>query len=230
MANVQQEQLQQEKTILQQTFFAEKETLLKKEKAIEAEKKKLEKQFEDEVKKAEALKDEQERQKRQLEEERKKLQSAMDAAIKKQKDAEEEMNAKQKEMKELEKKRIEQEKLLAEENKNLREKLQLLQSSQKPSHTKEIQTDKVPEKELVAMTMVETSKKVVNGSTEVDGVKKDVALAFDGIREKVPANRLYEIGVLSKKEFDKLKKGKTTVEDLSKNDKVKMCLKGRDCI
>jgi len=230
MANVQQEQLQQEKTILQQTFFAEKETLLKKEKAIEAEKKKLEKQFEDEVKKAEALKDEQERQKRQLEEERKKLQSAMDAAIKKQKDAEEEMNAKQKEMKKLEKKRIEQEKLLAEENKNLREKLQLLQSSQKPSHTKEIQTDKVPEKELVAMTMVETSKKVVNGSTEVDGVKKDVALAFDGIREKVPANRLYEIGVLSKKEFDKLKKGKTTVDELSKNDKVKMCLKGRDCI
>ncbi|XP_077051492.1 plectin a isoform X6 [Siphateles boraxobius] len=232
MANVQQEQLQQEKTILQQTFFAEKETLLKKEKAIEAEKKKLEKQFEDEVKKAEALKDEQERQKKQLEEERKKLQSAMDAAIKKQKDAEEEMNAKQKEMKDLEKKRIEQEKLLAEENKNLREKLQLLQSSQKPSHTKEIeiQTDKVPEKELVQMTMVETTKKVLNGSTEVDGVKKDVPLAFDGIREKVPAKRLHEIGLLSKKEFDKLKKGKTTVEELSKNDKVKMCLKGKDCI
>ncbi|XP_067266926.1 plectin a isoform X1 [Chanodichthys erythropterus] len=232
MANVQQEQLQQEKTILQQTFFAEKETLLKKEKAIEAEKKKLEKQFEDEVKKAEALKDEQERQKKQMEEERKKLQSAMDAAIKKQKDAEEEMNARQKEMQELEKKRIEQEKLLAEENKNLREKLQQLQSSQKPSHTKEIeiQTDKVPEEELVHMTMVETTKKVLNGSTEVDGVKKDVPLAFDGIREKVPASRLHEIGVLSKKEFDKLKKGKTTLQELSKNDKVKMCLKGKDCI
>uniref|UniRef100_A0A8C2D775 Plectin n=1 Tax=Cyprinus carpio TaxID=7962 RepID=A0A8C2D775_CYPCA len=232
MVNVQQEQLQQEKTILQQTFLAEKETLLKKEKAVEAEKKKLEKQFEDEVKKAEALKDEQERQKEQMEEEKKKLQSAMDAAIKKQKDAEEEMHSKQKEMQELEKKRIEQEKLLAEENKNLREKLQQLQSSQKPSHTKEIeiQTDNVPEEELVQMTMVETTKKVLNGSTEVDGVKKDVPLAFDGIRDKVPASRLHEIGVLSKKEFDKLKKGKTTVQELSKSDKVKVCLKGKDCI
>ncbi|XP_016104136.1 plectin-like [Sinocyclocheilus grahami] len=232
MANVQQEQLQQEKTILQQTFLAEKETLLKKEKAIEAEKKKLEKLFEDEVKKAEALKNEQELQKQQMEEEKKKLQAAMDAAIKKQKDAEEEMHTKQKEMLELEKKRIEQEKLLAEENKNLREKLQQLQSSQKPSHTKEIeiQTDKVPEEELVQMTMVETTKKVLNGSTELDGVKKDVPLAFDGIRERVPASRLHEIGVLSKKEFDKLKKGKTTVQELSKNDKVKMCLKGKDSI
>uniref|UniRef100_A0A673HJF4 Plectin-like n=1 Tax=Sinocyclocheilus rhinocerous TaxID=307959 RepID=A0A673HJF4_9TELE len=212
MANVQQEQLQQEKTILQQTFLAEKETLLKKEKAIEAEKKKLEKLFEDEVMKAEALKNEQERQKQQMEEEKKKLQAAMDAAIKKQKDAEEEMHTKQKEMLELEKKRIEQEKLLAEENKNLREKLQQLQ------------------KELVQMTMVETTKKVLNGSTELDGVKKDVPLAFDGIRERVPASRLHEIGVLSKKEFDKLKKGKTTVQELSKNDKVKMCLKGKDSI
>uniref|UniRef100_A0A673LU28 Plectin-like n=1 Tax=Sinocyclocheilus rhinocerous TaxID=307959 RepID=A0A673LU28_9TELE len=198
MANVQQDQLQQEKTILQQTFLAEKETLLNKEKAVEAEKKKLEKLFEDEVKKAEALKDEQERQNKQMEEEKKKLQSAMDDAIKKQKDAEEEMHSKQKEMQELEKKRIEQEKLLAEENKNLREKLQQLQSSQKPS--------------------------------QVDGVKKDVPLAFDGIRDKVPASRLHEIGVLSKKDFDKLKKGKTTVQELSKNDKVKMCLKGKDCI
>ncbi|XP_016136919.1 plectin-like [Sinocyclocheilus grahami] len=232
MANVQQDQLQQEKTILQQTFLAEKETLLNKEKAVESEKKKLEKLFEEEVKKAEALKDEQERQKKQMEEEKKKLQSAMDAAIKKQKDAEEEMCSKQKEMQELEKKRIEQEKLLAEENKNLREKLQQLQSSQKPSRTKEIeiQTENVPEEELVQMTMVETTKKVLNGSTEVDGVKKDVPLAFDGIRDKVPASRLHEIGVLSKKDFDKLKKGKITVQELSKKDKVKMCLKGKDCI
>ncbi|XP_073714527.1 plectin a [Misgurnus anguillicaudatus] len=232
MANVQQEQLQQEKSILQQTFLAEKDTLLKKEKAIEAEKKKLEKQFEDEVKKAEALKNEQERQKKQMDEEKKKLQSAMDAALKKQKEAEEERQKKQKEMQELEKKRIEQEKLLADENKNLKEKLKQLQSSQKPSDTKEIeiQTDHVPEEELVQVTMVGTTKKVLNGSTDVDGVKKDAPLAFDGIREKVPASRLHEIGVLSKKEFDKLKKGKTTVQDLSKNDKVKMCLKGKDSI
>ncbi|XP_057210468.1 plectin a isoform X5 [Triplophysa rosa] len=232
MANVQQEQLQQEKTILQQTFIAEKETLLKKEKAIEAEKKKLEKQFEDEVKKAQALKEEQERQKKQMEEEKKKLQSAMDAALKMQKEAEDDMLNKQNEMQELEKKRIEQEKLLAEENKNLKEKLKQLQSSQKPSHTKEmeIQTEDVPEDQLVQMTMIGTTKKVFNGSTEVDGVKKDEPLSFGGIREKVPASRLYDIGVLSKKELDKLKKGKTTVQDLSKNDKVKMCLKGKDSI
>lgn len=232
MANVQQEQLQQEKTILQQTFIAEKETLLKKEKAVEAEKKKLEKQFEDEVKKAEALKEEQERQKKQMEEEKKKLQSSMDAALKKQKEAEDEMLNKQKEMQDLEKKRIEQEKLLAEENKNLKEKLKQLQGSQKPSHTKEIeiQTEHVPEDQLVQMTMVETTRKVFNGSTEVDGVKKDEPLSFDGIRERVPVERLHSIGVLSKKELDKLKKGKTTVQDLSKNDKVKMCLRGKDSI
>ncbi|XP_049331992.1 plectin a isoform X7 [Astyanax mexicanus] len=236
MASAQQEQILKETTVLQKTFFTEKETLLKKEKAIEDEKKKLEKQFEDEVKKAKALKDEQEKQKKQMEEEKKKLQAILDAAVKKQKDAEEEMLAKQKEMAELEKKRQEQEKLMGEENKKLREKLQQLQTTPKPAtcQTKEIeiQTDKVPEDDLVTATVQETTKKVFNGSTEVDGVKTngESPLSFDGIREKVPASRLNEIGVLNKKEFDKLKKGKTTVQELSKLDKVKMCLKGGDCI
>ncbi|TRY88245.1 hypothetical protein DNTS_022632, partial [Danionella cerebrum] len=227
MANV-----QQEKSFPQTSLLTEKETLLMKEKAIESEKKKLEKQYKDEVRKAEALKSEQESQNRQMEEERKKLQAAMDAAIKKQKDAEEEMSAKQKEMQELEKKRIEQEKLLADENKSLREKLQQLQSTQNLSLTKEmeIQTEKVPEGELLQKTVVTVTKKVMNGSSEVDGMKKDVPFAFDGIREKVPASRLNEIGVLSKKDYDKLKKGKTTVEELSKNEKVKTCLKGKQCI
>ncbi|XP_056153839.1 plectin a isoform X2 [Lampris incognitus] len=236
MAQAQQEQIEQEKTTLQQTFLTEKELLLKREKAIEKEKKKLEEQFEDEVKKAKALKDEQERQRKQMEEEKIKLQATMDAALKKQKDAEAEMKTKQKEMEDLEKKRLEQEKLLAEENKKLREKLKKLEVAPKPatSETKEteVQTDKVPEEQLIAMTMVETTKKVFNGSVEVDGRKKNAesALAFDGIRERVPAERLHDIGILTKKEFDKLKKGKATVQDLGQNVKVKSCLKGQNSV
>ncbi|XP_044027507.1 plectin a isoform X6 [Siniperca chuatsi] len=236
MANAQQEQIEQQKAILEQSFLTEKELLLKREKAVEDEKKKLQKQFEDEVNKAKALKDEQERQQKLMEEEKKKLQAIMDEAVKKQKGAEAEMNNKQKEIEVLEKKRLEQEKLLGEENKKLREKLQSLEvaSKQGASKTKEIevQTDEVPEEQLVAMTMVGTTKKVFNGSVEVEAAKKDgeSPLAFDGIREKVPAERLHDIGVLTKKEFDKLKKGKVSVQDLGKTDKVKSCLKGQSCV
>uniref|UniRef100_A0A3Q3L8E7 Plectin n=1 Tax=Mastacembelus armatus TaxID=205130 RepID=A0A3Q3L8E7_9TELE len=210
MANAQQEQIEQQKAILQQSFLTEKEVLLKREKAVEDEKKKLVKQLEDEMSKAKTLKDEQERQKMLMEEEKKKLQAIMDEAVKKQKEAEAEMKKKQKEMEVLEKKRLEQEKLLGEENQKLKEKLQIL------------------EEQLVTMTMVGTTRKVFNGSVE-QGVKKDgeSPLAFEGIREKVPAERLHDIGVLTKKEFDKLKKGKVSVQDLEKTDKVKACLKGQ---
>uniref|UniRef100_A0A3Q3G7S7 Plectin n=1 Tax=Labrus bergylta TaxID=56723 RepID=A0A3Q3G7S7_9LABR len=213
MANAQQEQIEQQKAILQQSFLTEKDVLLKREKAVEDEKKKLQKQFEDEVNKAKALKEEQERQRKLMEEEKKKLQAIMDDAVKKQKGAEAEMTNKQKEMEVLEKKRLEQEKLLGEENKKLREKLKSLE-------------------ELVSMTMVGTTKKVFNGSVDVDGAKKDgeSPLAFEGIREKVPAERLFDVGVLTKKEFDKLKKGKTSVQELGKTDKVKSCLKGQNTI
>lgn len=210
--------------------------MLKREKAVEDEKKKLEKQLEDEVKKANALKDEQERQRKRMEEERKKLQAVMDQAVKKQKEAEVEMKNKQKEMEVLEKKRLGQEKLLEEENKKLREKLQSLEVASKQGASKmkeiEVQTDKVPEEQLVAVTMVETTKKVINGSVEVDGLKKDgeSQLAFDGIRDKVPAERLQEIGILTKKEFDKLKKGKVSVQELEKTEKIRSCLKGQTSV
>ncbi|CAB1321217.1 unnamed protein product [Coregonus sp. 'balchen'] len=236
MANAQQEQIKKEKTVLEQTFLTEKQMLLKKEKLIEEEKNKLEKQFEDEVKKAKDLKDEQDRQRKQMEQEKKKLHATMDAAVKKQKDAEEEMCNKQKEMQDLEKKRLEQEKLLGEENEKLREKLQQLSTLRKSatSHTKEMemQTDEVPEDQLIAMTMVGTTNKVFDGSAVVDGEKKneESLFAFDGIREKVPASRLHDIGILNKKDFDKLKKGKTTVKDLSKTEKVKTCLKGKNSV
>ncbi|KAM4538788.1 plectin a isoform 3-T3 [Odontesthes bonariensis] len=236
MANAQQEQIEQEKAILQQSFLTEKELLLKREKAVEDEKKKLEKQFEDEVKKAKALEAEQERQRKLMEEEKKKLQAIMDDAVKKQKKAEEEMKIKQKEMEVLEKKRLEQEKLLEEENKKLREKLQSLEVASKQGSSKmketEVQTDKVPEDQLVAMTTVGTTKKVFNGSVEVDGGKKDgeSPLAFDGIRGKVPAERLHDIGVLTKKELDKLKKGKASVQDLENTEKLRSCLKGQSSV
>ncbi|XP_046874484.1 plectin a [Hypomesus transpacificus] len=232
MANAHQEQIKKEKALLQQSFFTEKETLLKTEKLIESEKRKLEKEFEDEVKKAKTLKENQERQIKQMEDEKNKLKANMDAVVKKQKDAEQEMLIKQKEMDEFQKKKLEQEKLLAEENQNLRDKLQKLEVAQKPSSSDvkeiEIQTDVVPEDPCNAVT-VETTKKVLNGSVETDG-KRESPLEFDGIRGKVTANRLHEIGILTKKEFDKLKQGKAKVQDLSKTEKVKTCLKGQNCV
>ncbi|XP_041105190.1 plectin-like isoform X2 [Polyodon spathula] len=203
MAVAQQEQIKQETHILQKTFITEKEMLIKKEKFIEEEKSKLEKRFEEEMKKAKALKDEQERQRKQMEEDKKKLQSTMDAALKKQQDAEKEVRSKQIELLELEKKRLEQEKLLAEENRKLREKLQQLQS--------------------------------VNGGGTVDSVGSgkqngEAGPAFDGIREKVPASRLFEVGILSITHMDKLKKGKTTVEELAKTENLKNYLQGKNSI
>eukprot|EP00064_Thunnus_orientalis_P001247 superscaffoldBa00000083_g1249 len=222
MADAQQKQMEHEKTVLQQTFLTEKEMLLKKEKLIEDEKKRLESQFEEEVKKAKALKDEQERQRQQMEEEKRKLQATMDAALNKQKEAEKEMLNKQKEMQELEKKRLEQEKILAEENQKLREKLQQLETTQRDQQT-----------DLIHVKMVE-SQKVLNGQSAgdvVDNVEsKPDPLAFDGIRDKVPASRLRDLGLLSKKQFDKLKNGKTTVQELGETENLKRILKGKNCI
>ncbi|XP_053736892.1 plectin isoform X3 [Synchiropus splendidus] len=213
MADAQQKQIEHEKTVLQQAFLSEKEMLLKKEKLIEDEKKRLESQFEEEVRKAQALKDEQERQKQQMEDEKKKLQATMDAALNKQKQAEMDMLNKEKEMQELERLRLEQEKKLAEENQKLREKLQELETTQ-------------TERSFTQVTLVET-KAVMNGQSAVDGEMKPDPLSFDGIREKVPASRLHELGVLPKKDFDMLKNGKTTVQELGKMENLKTVLKGK---
>ncbi|XP_077455022.1 plectin isoform X3 [Stigmatopora argus] len=221
MADAQQKQIEHEKIMLQQTFLTEKEMLLKKEKLIEDEKKRLESQFEEEVKKAQALKDEQERQRQHMEEEKKKLQATMDAALNKQKEAEKEMLNRQKEMQELEKKRLEQERILEEENQKLREKLQQMETANKDT----VQPVKAP------VTMVDNVLNGQNASDAVDGLGKKVdPLAFDGIREKVPASRLHELGLLSKKNFDKLKKGKTTVQELGETENLKTILKGKNSI
>uniref|UniRef100_A0A673BMK2 Plectin b n=1 Tax=Sphaeramia orbicularis TaxID=375764 RepID=A0A673BMK2_9TELE len=221
MADAQQKQIEHEKTMLQQTFLTEKEMLLKKEKLIEDEKKKLESQFEEEVKKAKALKDEQERQRQQMEAEKKKLQATMDAALNKQKEAEQEMLNKQKEMQELERKRLEQERVLAEENQKLREKLQQLEEAKKE------------QPEIIHVTTVHTTQKVLNGQSidSVDGMeKKPDPMAFEGIREQVPATRLHDLGLLPKKDFDKLKNGQTTVQELGETEKLKKILKGKNAI
>nr|XP_043889520.1 plectin-like isoform X8 [Solea senegalensis] len=218
IADAQQKQMEHEKTVLQQTFLTEKEMLLKKEKLIEDEKKKLESQFEEEVKKAKALKEEQERQRQQMEEEKKKLQANMDAALTKQKQAEIEMLNKQKAMQELENKRLEQERILAEENQKLRDKLHQLEEAQKDQPTRE------------TVTIVETTNTVYNGrnvSDVIDSVEKPDPLAFDGIREKVPASRLHDIGLLPKKDFDNLQKGKTTVQELGETEPLRRILKGK---
>ncbi|XP_062256096.1 plectin-like isoform X5 [Platichthys flesus] len=222
IADAQQKQMEHEKTVLQQSFLTEKEMLLKKEKLIEDQKKKLESQFEEEVKKAKALKDEQERQRQQMEEEKKKLQATMDAALNRQKEAETSMLSKQKEMQDLENQRLEQERILAEENQKLREKLQQLEDAQKDQVTKE------------SVTVVKTISTVYNGrnaSDVVDSVeKRPDPLAFDGIRNKVPASRLHEIGLLPKKDFDNLKNGKTSAQELGETEKLKVILKGKNCI
>ncbi|XP_054897933.1 plectin-like isoform X18 [Poeciliopsis prolifica] len=231
MADAQQKQIEHEKTVLQQTFLTEKEMLLRKEKLIEEEKKRLESQFEEEVRKAKALKDEQERQKQQMEEEKKNLLATMDAALSKQKEAEQEMLNKQKEMQELERKKLEQERILAEENQKLREKLQQLEA-QKDQHPGG--TDVDANKEHVHLKTIEITKTVYNGQSPadmVDGVeKRPDPLAFDGIRDKVPASRLHDLGLLPKKDFDKLKDGKTTVQELSKADNLKQILQGKHAI
>ncbi|KAL6108824.1 plec [Pungitius sinensis] len=227
MADAQQKLIEHEKTMLQQTFLTEKEMLLKKEKLIEDEKNRLESQFEEEVKKAKALKDEQERQRKLMEEEKKKLHATMDEALNKQKEAEKDMLNQQKEMQELERKRLEQERILEEENQKLRKKLEQLEEAQKNQ-----QTDKFPDKHLISVTTVTTTvPNGQNGGDEVDNVeKRPDPLAFDGIRDKVPASRLLDVGLLSKKEFEQLRKGKKTVHELGETDKLKTALRGKNCI
>lgn len=230
MANVQQQQIELQKAILQQSFLTEKELLLKREKSVEDEKKKLQRQLQEEQDKANALKDEQELQLKVMEEERMKLQAVVDEAVKKQKEAEAEMTNKQKKLETFEMEITKQERLLGEENRKLIEKLQNIEIASKQAAAKkketQVQTDKIPEEQVVTATQ----KTAFNGS-EADAAKKaEDSLTFDGIREKIPAARLHEIGVLTKKEFDKLKKGKMSLEDFKKTDKIKICLEGLNCV
>ncbi|XP_038031151.2 plectin isoform X11 [Anas platyrhynchos] len=236
MQVAQQAQLRQETQLLQQTFLTEKDALLQKEKFIEEEKAKLEKLFKDEVDKAQNLKAEQERQQKEMEQEKQQLKAMLDEAKKHQKEAEENVRHKQEELQQLERQRQQQEKLLEEENKKLRERLEQMQEEHKAAlaQTREImiQTDDLPEEVLVTMTQMPDIKAVPNGRDVVDGLAQngEPEFAFDGIRQKVSAEKLAEAGILSKENLDKLVKGVVSVGELSQREDVKKYLQGKSSI
>ncbi|XP_055654367.1 plectin isoform X16 [Falco peregrinus] len=236
MQVAQEAQLRQETQLLQQTFLTEKDALLQKERFIEEEKMKLEKLFKDEVNKAQNLKAEQERQQKEMEQEKQQLKAMLDEAKKHQKEAEENVRHKQEELQQLEKQRQQQEKLLEEENKKLRERLEQMQEEYKAAlaQTREImiQTDDLPEEATVTATQLLDIKAVPNGRDAVDGLAQngEPEFAFDGIRQKVSAEKLADAGILSKESLDKLVKGVVSVGELSQREDIKKYLQGNSSI
>uniref|UniRef100_A0A8D0EWZ2 Epiplakin 1 n=1 Tax=Strix occidentalis caurina TaxID=311401 RepID=A0A8D0EWZ2_STROC len=236
MQVAQQAQLRQETQLLQQTFLTEKDVLLQKEKFIEEEKMKLEKLFKDEVNKAQNLKAEQERQQKEMEQEKQQLKAMLDEAQKHQKEAEENVRHKQEELQQLERQRQQQEKLLEEENKKLRERLEQMQEEYKAAlaQTREImiQTDDLPEEAAVTAAQLPESKAVPNGRDAVDGLAQngEPEFAFEGIRQKVSAEKLADAGILSKESFEKLAKGVVSVGELSQREDIKKYLQGKSSI
>ncbi|XP_009470007.1 PREDICTED: LOW QUALITY PROTEIN: plectin [Nipponia nippon] len=236
MQVAQQAQLRQETQLLQQTFLTEKDALLQKEKFIEEEKTKLEKLFKDEVNKAQNLKAEQERQQKEMEQEKQQLKAMLDEAKKHQQEAEENVRHKQEELQQLERQRQQQEKLLEEENKKLRERLEQMQEEYKAAlaQTREImiQTDDLPEETMVMTMQLSDTKAVPNGREVVDGLAQngEPEFAFDGIRQKVSAEKLADAGILSKESLDKLAKGVVSVGELSQREDIKKYLQGKSSI
>ncbi|XP_069477962.1 plectin isoform X5 [Ambystoma mexicanum] len=236
MQRVQQEQLRQETHVLQTTFLTEKQLLLQREKYIEDEKAKLESLYEDEVNKAQNLKNEQENQLKQLEEDKKQLKASMDEALRKQRESEEQVRHKQEELQQLDRKRQEQEKRLAEDNQRLREKLEQLEEEHKRAlaQTKEImiQTDGVGDLAPMSPTLIVGAKSIPNGRDAPDGPDQngESEQAFDGLRQKVSANKLAEAGIISKDTFEKLAKGLMTVKEAFKKEDIQRYLQGSSSI
>nr|XP_056710553.1 plectin [Euleptes europaea] len=236
MQMAQKEQLRQETQMLQQSFLSEKDTLLQKERFVEEEKAKLEKLFQDEVNKARGLKAEQDRQQKEMEEEKQRLRGNLEEARKKQAEAEENVRLKQEELQRLEEQRRQQEKRLAEENQKLREKLERLQEEHRAAlaQTREImiQTDDLLQVAAVPSLQAPPLKAVPNGRDVVDGIAQngEPELAFDGIRQKVPAQKLAEAGILSRENLEKLAKGTVTTEQLSQRDDIRRYLQGTSSI
>ncbi|KAM8966331.1 plectin [Pelodytes ibericus] len=227
MEKAQREQLRQETQSLQTAFYSEKETLIQKEKYIEEEKAKLEKLFETEVNKAKNLKAEKERQLSQLEEEKKLLLVSMDEATKKQLNAEDKVRQKQEELQELDRMRREQEQLLEEENRKLREKLEQLELEHR------IALEKTREIVIHKETVITQRSVMANGNaTTVDGSPQngEQENAFDGLRQKVSPNKLYEAGILTKEMLDGLANRLVSVHDLSQRDDIRKYLQGKSSI
>ncbi|XP_053415512.1 plectin isoform X10 [Nycticebus coucang] len=218
MQMVQQEQLLQETQALQQSFLSEKDSLLQREHFIEQEKAKLEQLFQGEVAKAQQLLEEQRRQQQQMEQERQQLVASMEEARRRQHEAEEGVRQQQQELQRLEQQRQQQEKLLAEENQRLRERLQRLEEEHRAA--------------LAHSEEVTASKALPNGRDAPDGpaVEVEPEHSFDGLRQKVPAQRLQEVGILSTEELQRLAQGHTTVAELAQREDVRQYLQGRSCI
>nr|XP_008533316.1 PREDICTED: plectin [Equus przewalskii] len=231
MQTVQQEQLLQETQALQQSFLSEKDTLLQRERFIEQEKAKLEQLFQDEVAKAQKLREEQQRQQKQMEEEKQQLVASMEEARQRQREAEEGVRRKQEELQRLEQQRQQQEKLLAEENQRLRERLQRLEEEHRAA---------LAHSEEIAASQATAVKALPNGRDAPDGpaTEAEPEHAFDGLRQKVPAQRLQEVGILStgelqrlvQEELQRLVQGRTTVAELAQREDVRRYLQGRSSI
>ncbi|XP_051827331.1 plectin isoform X25 [Antechinus flavipes] len=226
MQMAQKEQLLHETQVLQQTFLTEKDSLLQRERFIEEEKAKLEKLFQEEVGKAQSLRAEQERQQKQMEQEKQRLLSSMDEAKRRQKEAEDSVRRKQEELQQLEQRRQQQEKLLAEENQKLREKLERLEEEHRAALA-QTRAVMIQTEERVAPT-----KALPNGRDAVDGLAQngEPEFAFEGLRQKVPAKRLEEAGVLSREQLDKLAEGAVSVGELSQREDVRRYLQGGSSI
>ncbi|XP_035887462.1 plectin isoform X19 [Phyllostomus discolor] len=219
MQTVQQEQLLQETQALQQTFLSEKDSLLQRERLIEQEKAKLERLFQDEVAKAKQLREEQQRQQQQMEQEKQQLVASMEEARRRQREAEEGVRRKQEELQRLEQQRQAQEKLLAEENQRLRERLQQLEEEHRAA---------LAHSEEIAVSQAAATRALPNGRDAPDGPAPEVEpeYAFDGLRQKVPAQRLQDVGVLSAEELQRLAQGRTTVAELAQREDVRRYLQG----
>ncbi|XP_042525340.1 plectin isoform X1 [Dipodomys spectabilis] len=218
MQMVQQEQMVQETQALQQSFLSEKDSLLQREHFIEQEKAKLEQLFQDEVAKAQKLREEQQRQQQQMEQEKQQLVASMEEARRRQREAEEGVRRKQEELQRLEQQREQQEKLLAEENRRLRERLQRLEEAHQAAlaHSEEVAAVKV----------------LPNGRDAPDGPAAEAQPqhSFEGLRQRVAAQRLQEVGVLSAEELRRLAEGRTTVDELSRRADVRQYLQGSSSI
>uniref|UniRef100_A0A7N4V132 Plectin n=1 Tax=Sarcophilus harrisii TaxID=9305 RepID=A0A7N4V132_SARHA len=226
MQMAQKEQLLHETQVLQQTFLTEKDSLLQRERFIEEEKAKLEKLFQEEVSKAQNLRAEQERQQKQMEQEKQQLLTSMDEAKRRQKEAEDNVRRKQEELQQLEQRRQQQEKLLAEENQKLREKLERLEEEHRAALAQTravmIQTEE----------RVTPAKALPNGRDAVDGLAQngEPEFAFEGLRQKVPAKRLEEAGILNREQLDKLVEGVVSVGELSQREDIRRYLQGGSSI
>ncbi|XP_066873710.1 plectin isoform X10 [Kogia breviceps] len=209
---VRQEQLLQETQALQQSFLSEKDSLLQREQLIQQEKAKLEQLFQDEA--AEA---------RKLREEQRQLAAGLEEARRRQREAEEGVRRQQGELQRLELQRQQQERLLAEENQGLRERLRHLEEERRAAPA--------PSEEI-APSQAAAARALPSGQDAADGpaAVAEPEHAFDGLRRKVPAQRLQEVGILSAEDLQQLAQGRTTVAELAQREDVRHYLQGRSSV